>query len=102
MPITITAKFPARREVELAIEHLVQEYGIERTDIFVEPAGKQNSSGQAPAGADAESGHPGTLVDAEGSAYEGQLVVSVDMNEDEFDAVEAALRDAGALDITAA
>lgn len=101
MAKTIKATFPSRREVELAVEHLVQEYGVERTDIFIEPAGSQNSSGDAPAGADVESGHPGEAADASGAAYEGQLVVSVDMNEDEEAAVQAAFREAGAMDTPA-
>ncbi|WP_022683509.1 hypothetical protein [Sphingobium bisphenolivorans] len=100
MARTIKALFPSRREVELAVEHLVQEYGIERTDIFIEPAGQQNSSGAQPAGADVESGHPGESTDARGAAYEGELLVSVDMNEDESDAVREAFREAGAADVT--
>lgn len=50
MSTTIKALFPGRREVELAVEHLVQEYGVERTDIFIEPAGSKNSAGDEPAG----------------------------------------------------
>lgn len=100
MATTIKALFPSRREVELAVEHLVQEYGIERTDIFIEPSGNENSAGEA-AGADAESGHPGAPPDAGGAAYEGQLRVSVDMNEDEGDAVTQAFREAGAVEVSA-
>lgn len=99
MATTIKAVFPSRREVELAVEHLVQEYGIERTDIFIEPAGSRNSAGDEPSGADAESGHPGHAATAQGAAYEGELIVSVDMNEDETDLVAEAFRTAGATDI---
>jgi hypothetical protein len=97
---TIRALFPSRREVELAVEHLVQEYGIERTDIFIEPAGAENSAGDAPTGADVESGHGSALPDPAGAAYEGQLIVSVDMNDDENEAVTQAFREAGAVEVT--
>lgn len=96
---TIKGLFPSRREVELAVEHLVQEYGIERTDIFIEPAGSENSAGDEPAGADVASGQNRETSDGSSAAYEGQLVVSVDMNEDEGDAVIQAFRDAGAVEV---
>ncbi|RZI76715.1 MAG: hypothetical protein EOP13_01230 [Pseudomonas sp.] len=99
MATTIKALFPSRREVELAVEHLVQEYGIERTDIFIEPAGSENSAGEEPTGADVESGHEGETTNPAGAAYNGQLMVSVDVNEDEGEAVTQAFRDAGAVEV---
>jgi hypothetical protein len=96
---TIIGTFPTRREVEIAVEHLVQDYGLERSDIFIEPASGQNSAGDNVTGADAESGHPGVDADAEGAAYNGALNVSVDVNEDEDAAVDKAFRDAGATEV---
>ena len=95
---TIVGTFPTRREVELAVEHLVQDYGIDRSDVFIQPHGGDNSAGVAATGADVESGHPG--VEKHGDpALAGALEVSVDMNEDETDAVMASFRDAGATDV---
>jgi hypothetical protein len=102
MATTIKALFPSRREVELAVEHLVQEYGMERTDIFIEPAGSENSAGEEPAGADVYREQRGERPDQFIAAYEGQLVVSVDMNDDEGEAVTQAFRDAGAVEIFSA
>ena len=99
MGTTIKGIFPSRREVELAVEHLVQDYGIERTDVFIEPASSANSAGESVTGADAESGHDSEAPDASGAAYAGPLIVSVDMNEDERPDVERAFRDAGATQI---
>ena len=96
MGVTIKGTFPSRREVELAVEHLVQEYGLERTDIFVEPAREENSAGSAVTGADAQSGHPNSVPDASGAAYTGALFVSVDVNSDEQADIERAFKDAGA------
>lgn len=97
---TIIGTFPSRREVEIAVEHLVQDYGLDRSDIFIEPVSDDNSAGESVAGADAESGRPNTDADAEGAAYNGALTVSVDVNEDEDEAVDKAFRDAGASDVT--
>jgi len=49
---TIEQVFDTREEADLAIEHLVQEHGIERTDIFVETEGESNSSGRSVSGGD--------------------------------------------------
>lgn len=99
MTTTIKGFFPSRKEVELAVEHLVQEYGIRRSAIFVEPAGSQNSAGDEPAGADADIGRNAEIADASGARYESRLIVSVDMNEDEREAVTKAFRDAGAVEV---
>lgn len=98
MGATIIGTFSTRQAVELAVEHLVQEYGLERTDIFVEPASSDNTAGERRSGGDADS-----AVDHKAdqkAALNGMLLVSVDINEDERDAVEKAFRDAGAMDVT--
>jgi hypothetical protein len=56
---TVIASFETRRDAEVAVEHLVQEHGIERSDIFIQAEGMANSAGSKIAGADIESGHPG-------------------------------------------
>ncbi|MGF7147347.1 hypothetical protein FHS96_000956 [Sphingomonas zeicaulis] len=94
MSETIIGRFDSRRSADLAIEHLVQEHGIERTDIFVEPASERNSAGVTAAGADAESGHPGVDPDPL-PALEGAIDVSVDVNGESGDIVRKALTDAG-------
>lgn len=94
MSETIVGRFDSRRSADLAIEHLVQEHGIERTDIFVQTASNENSSGVTAAGADAQSGHPG--VDKSASpALEGTIEVSVDINDADADLVRATLAEAG-------
>ncbi|MFC4257138.1 hypothetical protein GRI97_16100 [Altererythrobacter xixiisoli] len=45
MSKTIERSYPTRRDADLAIEHLVQQFGIERTDIFVASAGRDASAG---------------------------------------------------------
>ncbi len=47
---TIERSFSTREKAELAVEHLVQEHGFERTDIFVAADGADNSAGTSGAG----------------------------------------------------
>ena len=80
MSETLTGKFETRREAEMAVERLVQEYGIERTDIFVAPEGDENSAGVALAGSDTEAGAP-SPEDRGDAHLGGSVVVSVDVQE---------------------
>ncbi|MBS0549312.1 MAG: hypothetical protein JSR24_16280 [Proteobacteria bacterium] len=45
MERTITGHFSTRKEADLAVEHVVQEHGIPRPDIFIQPLGADNSAG---------------------------------------------------------
>ena len=80
MERTIVANFDPRRDAETAVEHLVQEHGIERADIFVRAPGKANTAGVRPAGADVESGHPGVERHGE-PELSGPIEVSVECRE---------------------
>lgn len=91
---TITGRFKSRREAELVVEHLVQEHGVERADIFIEPESEANSVGEVEAGADAESGHPDFDKDSE-PALEGAITVSIDINDDQAGVIRAAIEEAG-------
>jgi hypothetical protein len=51
---TIIGEFDTRRDAELAVEHVVQDCGVARSDVFVQPVGGANTSGTRPAGADAK------------------------------------------------
>jgi hypothetical protein len=95
MERTVIGSFPTRREAELAVEHLVQEHGIARTDVFVRAQGAANSAGSEAAGADVESGHPG-VVKRGTPELEGAIEVSVDCHDGQASVVEAAFKDAGA------
>jgi hypothetical protein len=67
MGSTIERTFAAREKAELAVEHLVQEHGFERTDIFVAAEGDDNSAGE--------------IADA-GAAENGPITVSIDLDDD--------------------
>ena len=86
----ISATFDTRRAAELAVEHLVQEHKVARTDITVDAEGTANSSGTEPSGADA-------AATASGSDHQpklnGAIRVSVRNNEGARQAIEAVLRE---------
>lgn len=99
MECTIRAEFETRREADLAVEHLVQEHGVPRTDIFVRARGEANSAGTKVAGADLESGH----APAERGSPElaGRIEVSVDYHGERPEIVRKALEIAGAKSVKA-
>jgi hypothetical protein len=89
---TIIGEFDTRRGAELAVEHVVQECGVPRSDVFVQAAGGANTSGTRPAGPDAKAapapeGH---------QKLEGPIEVSVDFHGDAPEKIADALKDAGA------
>lgn len=95
---TLTATFDTREAADLAIEHLVQQYGIDRSDVFVEAKGSENTAGTKPSGGDVENREgEGVRTDA---ALDGQLQVSVDLSLDDIDKAQAAFREAGARNVT--
>lgn len=81
MTKNIAATFDTRRDAEMAVERLVQEFGVERTDIFVAAEGDENTAGTEAAGADAEGSAPNDNARADG-AHQGEIAVSVDVNDD--------------------
>ena len=96
MTTNITATFETRRAAELAIEHLVQEHGVARTDVSVDAEGAANSSGTERSGAD----DPRTEKGAENQPkLAGAIRVSVRDTGTERKVIEAALQDAGGQDV---
>jgi hypothetical protein len=97
---TIVANFDTRRDAETAVEHLVQEHGIERADISVRAPGAANTAGTRAAGADVESGHPG--VGKHGTPQlSGPIEVCVECDAGRSTVVTSALQKAGATQLRA-
>ncbi|MBY5441895.1 hypothetical protein [Rhizobium leguminosarum] len=93
---TIRATFETREAADLAVEHLVQQHGISRPDIFIQSASDRNSAGSAPSGGDA-SHDDGARRDA---PLEGEIEVSVDIASRQVAAVQRSLRAAGAVRVS--
>jgi hypothetical protein len=90
MPKQISGEFDVRREAELAVERLVQEYKIDRSAIQVVAAGDDNTAGTVPSGADRdrETGEP------QSSATHGRIRVSATVDDAVADKAQEALRQA--------
>ncbi|MFZ2996702.1 hypothetical protein [Sphingobium sp.] len=94
MSTTLTGTFDSRDQADMAVERLVQEIGIERTDIFVAASGTQNSAGNLIGGADSA-----TVDQAERNdvPLAGGITVSIDLQDEaRIEVVTAALDEFGA------
>lgn len=93
---TIRATFDTRAAADLAVEHLVQQHGISRPDIFIQSVGADNTVGSAPSGGDASHGG-GERTDG---PLEGEIEVSADITESKMAAVQKSFGEAGAIRVT--
>ncbi len=101
MGTTLKASFETRREAEMTIERMVQEFGIERTGIFVAAEGSENSAGEEKAGSDTEAGSP-SPDNRDDASRKGRITVSVDIDDDDHAAkVRSAFAEFGAEDVAA-
>ncbi len=86
MPQTIAAEFDTRRGAEMSVEHLVQEYGFDRSAISIVSVTDENSAGTQMAGSDLNEGEPkeGAVTQP---ALSGRLRVSVEVDKSREDKV---------------
>jgi hypothetical protein len=94
MSQTIERRFATRAEAENAVEMLVQQHGIGRSDIFVAADGPENSVGEKISGGDAAAPLEEARDDA---ALHSPVLVLIDVNDEAKAAVvERALAEVGA------
>ncbi len=86
MESTIIADFDTRREAELDVEHVVQECDVERSDVFVQPAGADAKDAPEPDGQ---------------QKLQGAIEVSVDFHGVDRQKIAVALKSAGAKSVCA-
>jgi len=92
---TLSATFATRRDAELAVERLVQEFKVDRKAIHVGPEGDDNSAGEAPSGADRKAAEPSPEA-RDDAALEGAILVAVDgVDDDNAAAVRSAFVEFG-------
>jgi hypothetical protein len=94
----LCAVFPTRAGADLAVEHLVQEYGIDGAFIYVEPVAEQNSAGLACSGGDAASGAPGHGLRPD-APLNGAIQLTVPVQHARAGVLTQALREAGATQV---
>ena len=91
MSTTIEHTFATRELADRAVEHLVQQHGVERTDIFVSADGAEASAGSEISGGDAPTPDEGNRSDAPRGCA---IRVSVDVHDDtKAERLRAALED---------
>ena len=78
MAVTIKGQFATRRQAEMTIERLVQEYGIDRAAITVTAAGAANTAGLERAGSDGPASEPPGSPGGD-AALEGAVLVKVQL-----------------------
>jgi hypothetical protein len=98
MPTTLTAHFDTRREAEMTVERLVQEYGIDRQSIAIAAAGPRNSAGVEEAGADIGAGEPSSDERSD-APLNGAIAVSVEVDDDMEATVRTAFAEFDASDV---
>ncbi|WBH15059.1 hypothetical protein [Sphingomonas radiodurans] len=76
MTVTLSATFDTRREAEMTIERLVQQFDLDRAAIAVSAAGNENSVGEEQAGSDTRSDEP-TPESRDDAPLNGAIAVSV-------------------------
>jgi len=94
--MTIRATFATRAEADLAVEHLVQQHGIARPDIFIQSTTADNTVGSAPSGGDV-SRDEGARDDA---PLGGEIEVSADIASRQNATVQRSLGAAGAIRVS--
>ena len=97
----LTAIYSTREQVDLAIEHLVQEHGVDRSVIFVEPVEDGNTSGAQISGGDAPSGGEGSRIRRD-APLNGAIRLTVGASEHELALLRGALEQVGATSVEAA
>ncbi|MGL3606247.1 hypothetical protein ACSV9I_07020 [Rhizobium sp. G187] len=88
---TLRATFETREAADLAVEHLVQQHGIPRPDIFIQSTSGQNTSGTRSSRGDA---------DRSDAPHEGEIEVSVDIASDLISTVQRSFGEVGAIRVS--
>ena len=79
----LSATFDTRREAELTIERMVQDYGIDRELVTVVAAEDENSAGVAPNGSDLPDARADTDT-TDKTKLAGAIKVSVNVQDEEM------------------
>lgn len=81
MSIMLSATFDTRREAEMTVERLVQEFELDRAVIFIAAEGDENSAGEEQAGSDTKAGDP-SPDDRADAPLHGAIVVTVEADDE--------------------
>lgn len=91
MSKTISAEFKSRRDAEMAVEHIVQDHGVDRKAVQIGPVSDENTAGTEAARADVEDGHLKSGTEGE-PALAGKIKVSVQVDDASADMVISSIK----------
>lgn len=83
MAVMLSATFDTRREAEMTVERLVQQFELDRTAIFIATEGDENSAGDEQAGSDTEAGEP-SAEERTDAPLNGAIVVTVEVPDEDM------------------
>ena len=98
MAQTLEGRFDTRRQAEMAIERMVQEYGVDRAAIMVIAAGTHNSAGTERSGSDNPAGSPSEAA-RDDAALAGAVLITVDLEDSAAQDVGSAFAEFSAHDV---
>jgi hypothetical protein len=96
----IAAIYATREAADLAVEHLVQARGVDRSFIYLEPVEDSNSAGAQVSGGDASSGDEGSRERTD-APLNGAIRLTVAASDGELALLRVALKEAGATEVRA-
>ena len=82
MAVRLSATFDTRRQAEMTVEQLVQQFDFDRTAVFIGTEGDENSAGEELAGLDMEAGVP-SVEERDDIPLNGAIVVTAEVADDE-------------------
>lgn len=102
MAVTLSATFDTRREAEMTVERLVQQFELDRDAILITTEGDENSAGEEQDGSDTAAGQPSPQGRGD-APLNGAIVVTVEVADDETaDQVRDAFGEFDATDVVEA
>lgn len=96
MPQIITGYFDTRRDAEMAVEHLVQDHGLDRNRVQAVAEGAENSSGTEVSGADAANAAARETPEGQ---RRGRIVVRAEVEESMLDTARACFEECNSVDV---
>jgi hypothetical protein len=82
MSVMLSATFDTRRNAEMTVERLVQQFDLDRAAVFITTEGDRNSVGEEQAGSDTEAGTP-SAEDRDDAPLNGAIVVTVEVADEQ-------------------
>ena len=82
MTVMLSATFDTRREAEMTVERMAQQFDLDRTAIFIGTEGDENSAGEEQTGSGTEAGEP-SAEDRSDPPLNGAIVVTVEVADDD-------------------